>query len=329
LVEAVDNILDLTYFREFFPALAAKRLPLQLFYEVKSNLTREQIRMLSAAGVNRVQPGIESLSDHVLQLMRKGTTGLRNIQTLKWCHEYGVGADWNLLYGFPGETAADYQETLKLLPAIRFLGAPVAWGPVRMDRFSPYFETPGEFGMRDLRPFAPYFHLYPFREESVSRIAYYFEYKYDPAVDPTGFADPVVRVLEQWKRQPETGTLCCYYEGDTLVLSDSRSDATAPEFRLTGMEREVYEYCDEYRPGMTIVRRLRARFSGTVFEDAQVYTFLDSMVANRLMVTDGRHYLALAVRLPQSNDRREQAISEMAAEPAPVGAGSEFRVLQL
>jgi ribosomal peptide maturation radical SAM protein 1 len=101
LVAAVDNILDMAYFRDFLPGLAQQKLGLDIFYEVKANLSRRQLRLLQEAGVKRIQPGIESLSDHILQLMRKGTTGLQNIQLLKWCRDYGIHADWNLLYGFP------------------------------------------------------------------------------------------------------------------------------------------------------------------------------------------------------------------------------------
>ena len=76
---------------------------------MKANLTREQVRLLADAGVRHIQPGIESLSDHVLALMKKGVTGLRNVQLLKWCKEYGIEVDWNILYGFPGETREDYR----------------------------------------------------------------------------------------------------------------------------------------------------------------------------------------------------------------------------
>src|SRR5260370_24175623 len=107
-VEAVDNILDMKYFRDVLPALAEWKWPLQLFYEVKSNLSREQVHLLRDAGVRRIQPGIESLNDHILKLMKKGTTALRNIQLLKWCQEYGVTAEWSMLYGFPGETRPAY-----------------------------------------------------------------------------------------------------------------------------------------------------------------------------------------------------------------------------
>jgi ribosomal peptide maturation radical SAM protein 1 len=296
LVEAVDNILDMKYFRDLLPALAAKNRSAQIFYEVKANLTRKQVELLRDAGVNRIQPGIESMSDHVLKLMRKGTTALQNIQLLKWCKEYNILADWNVLYGFPGETRDDYQNILNLLPAIKFLGAPVAWGPVRMDRFSPYFNSPSEFGMRNLRSMSPYRHLYPFREESLSNIAYYFDYDYDPTIDPTGCAEEVVKYLEEWKRNPEMGSLCYDISTDgALLLLDSRSDATVRELALCGLERAAYEYCDQQQSLSAVVRYLRGAFPEADFGETQVRGFLDSLVANRLMVTDGTQYLALAV----------------------------------
>src|SRR5262249_18382464 len=144
-VEVVDNILDMRYFGSVLPELARRHIPAQLFFEVKANLTRDQVLTLKTAGVDRIQPGIESMSDHVLRLMRKGTTTLRNIQLLKWCQELGIIAEWNLLYGFPGETRQDYAEMLQLFPSIRFLRPPSACGPIRLDRFSPFFDAQSEF----------------------------------------------------------------------------------------------------------------------------------------------------------------------------------------
>src|SRR5262249_53544738 len=148
-----------------------------------------------------------SLSDHVLQRMRKGTTALRNIQLLKWCKEYNIAVDWNILYGFPGETREDYAAMLHLLPSIRFLQPPTACGPLRLDRFSPYYNAPAAFGFINVRPMAPYKYLYPFDDESLHRIAYYFDYDYEPGVDPTGYAALVVAYVEAWQREPERGAL--------------------------------------------------------------------------------------------------------------------------
>ena len=52
-------------------------------------------------------PRVPSPGD-ILRLMRKGVTAIQNIQTLKWCFEHDVEASWNILYGFPGERASQY-----------------------------------------------------------------------------------------------------------------------------------------------------------------------------------------------------------------------------
>lgn len=295
-VEIVDNILDMKYFNDMLPALADLGRSVSLFYEVKANLTREQVRILRDAGVRRIQPGIESMSDHVLKLMRKGTTALRNIQLLKWCKEYGIAVDWNILYGFPGETKEDYESMLELLPSIRFFDPPSACGPVRLDRFSPYFNEPAEFGIINIRPLAPYKYLYPFGDERLSRIAYYFDYGYQADIDPIGIASNVIDYVEDWQRNPELGTLSSDLQLDgTLVVLDTRFDSVKSKWVFSGPEKVAYEFCDELRSGAGVIRHLRREFPGINFTEMQVLDFLDSLVANKLMVKDGTHYLSLAI----------------------------------
>jgi ribosomal peptide maturation radical SAM protein 1 len=310
-VEAVDNILDMRYFDDMLPALAHAKRPMQLFYEVKANLQRRHIEILRDAGVRRIQPGIESMSDHVLKLMRKGTTALRNVQLLKWCREFNIAVDWNILYGFPGETRADYCSMLNLLQAIRFLQPPVACGPIRLDRFSPYFEAPSSFGISNVRPIAPYRHLYPFDSESLRQIAYYFDFDYEVAVDPNGAAADVIAYVAEWQRDPEIGLLYSIIQPDgTLILMDSRTDAALHELTLSGPERVAYEYCDGVQTLTSVVHHLSRKFSDQRFDERLVLDFLEYLVATKLMVTDGVHYLSLAICMKQA-----QPISELPVTP--------------
>lgn len=307
MVEVVDNILDMRYFDDLLPALAHAPLKPRLFYEVKANLSRCQVRALRDAGVYRIQPGLESMSDHVLRLMRKGTTALRNVQLLKWCKEYGVAVDWNILYGVPGETRDDYAKMLDRLLSIRFLPPPTGYGPVRLDRFSPYFEAPSTFGFTQVRPMTPYRYLYPFPPDSLDRIAYYFDYEYDPGVDPTGFADEVITFIQAWQRTPESGLLSCTLRPDgSLVLIDTRTDAVLPHLVLTGLEQAAYQYCDSLHSVSSVSRYLRETFVDARISDGRVRAFLDSLVANRLMVTDGDHYLSLAIGASSVSPQVEQ-----------------------
>ena len=103
----VDNILDFRYFDTLIPRLAGSPLKLDLFYALKANLRKDQLRALRDAGISKIQPGIESLSDDVLRRMRKGETALQNIQLLKWCRELGLKTAWNLIWWFPGEPAEE------------------------------------------------------------------------------------------------------------------------------------------------------------------------------------------------------------------------------
>jgi len=334
MIEAVDNILDMKYFNDMLPALARARRSLQLFYEVKANLSRQHLRLLRDAGVYRIQPGIESMSDHILKLMRKGTTALRNIQLLKWCAEYNITAEWNILYGFPGETLEDYQRMLELLPAIRHLRPPTACGPVRLDRFSPYYNAPAEFGLRNVRPMAAYKYLYPLADtESLQRIAYYFDYDYEPGVDPTGYAARVIEYAAEWRRDTEAGTLSSVRRSDgTIALIDTRAGTLLPQLLLSGLEQTAYDYCDEIRSGRSVVQHLRKQFPETEFADRQVIEFLDSLVANMLMATDGENYLSLAIQThtvqPSQNPNVYPQAKQSLQKPASSFLRAELKVLQ-
>ena len=86
-VHVVDNILDIRYFKTVLPELARRLLGIELFYETKAKLKKDQLKLFRDAGVLEIQPGVESFGDAVLQLMRKGVSALQNIQLLN-----GVGS---------------------------------------------------------------------------------------------------------------------------------------------------------------------------------------------------------------------------------------------
>jgi ribosomal peptide maturation radical SAM protein 1 len=171
-IDSVDNIMPKNYMTEVFPNLNTPP-GMSIFYEVKADLSEEDVAVLAKAGVTKVQPGIESLATTTLKLMKKGTSVFTNLMLLRNCATYGVNPAWNLLVGFPGEEENVFKKYIEDLPLLTHLKPPDGVFPVRFDRYSPYFVKAKEYEL-DLHPVDYYGLIYPFSKDSLANLAYFF-----------------------------------------------------------------------------------------------------------------------------------------------------------
>jgi ribosomal peptide maturation radical SAM protein 1 len=202
--DAVDNIIDPRYLTKLLPAIIEGRREYHIFYEVKANLTRAQLKTLAAAGVTRLQPGLESLSSAVLSLMDKGVRAAQNVNLLRWARYYGIAIGWNILWGFPGETAADYATQAAAIPHLAHLQPPAGANRIWLERFSPLFTQAARFPMRRREPEASYRWVYPSAMD-IERVAYFFDYELEEALDPaayTALSDAVGQWSSAWQAGP-------------------------------------------------------------------------------------------------------------------------------
>lgn len=299
----VDNILDMKYFRQVLPSLADEGDAL-LFYETKANLTRPQVEMLSRAGVRWIQPGIESLHDGVLKLLKKGCSAATNVQLLKWAFNSGIWVMWNHLHGAPGEDPAWYDEVAQWLPLISHLQPPGGGGitRIRYDRFSPYFNEAKAFGL-SLTPYPAYAHAYPVAEAAIGEQAYFFLHDGDVPPTPTRFRalmvewadlfyDPLTRAGDLPERS-DTAPVLMMTETDGLIrIRDTRPCAVAERHDLTDLESRICRACDAARSGAAIGEAVRA--SGSDADDAAVAAGIAALVDKRIVVDLGGHLLCLA-----------------------------------
>jgi ribosomal peptide maturation radical SAM protein 1 len=288
---AVDNIMSFEYFRDLLPALKARNPGISLFYEIKSNLRREQVELLRDAGVLALQPGIESLSSRVLKLMRKGVTAIQNVQLLRFCREYGIEIAWNLLYGFPGETQEDYVATSSVIAAITHLKPPGMAAAIRLDRFSPNYDQAENFGLVEIQPFSMYPSIYPFPPESVANLAYFFEYKYADGRQPESYIQPVIDQVREWRNNGSGDLIKRYGKDPELMVEDTRKHDAPRFYPFNGLQREIYDFCDEIQSGTGITGFAASRGASP----DSVEPFLDQLVGERLMLREGNQYLSLAV----------------------------------
>jgi ribosomal peptide maturation radical SAM protein 1 len=246
-VSVVDNILDMKYFDNFIPNLVKQKLNLQLFYEVKSNLRKSQVAQLSNAGITLIQPGIESLSDNILKLMRKGVRALQNIQLLKWCKEYNITPIWNVLWGFPGESEEDYKMFENLVPKLIHLSPPGAAAMIRLDRFSPNFDTPNDFGISNIQPYPAYYYIYKdVPKEAINDLAYYFTFGTDEnQYIIANYTRKLAVEIAIWQKSFEFSDLFFVDDDEFLTIYDFRSLYASPETQLSGLSRSLYLKCDQ------------------------------------------------------------------------------------
>ena len=286
-----DNILDNRYYKTLLPELAEKNIGVSFGWEVKANIKKEQMALLSKAGVTFIQPGIESLNEDVLKLINKGTTRLINISTLKWGKQFGVNISWNLLYGFPGEDPLEYKRTLRLIPLLYHLEPPILYQHVRFERFSRYINNPSFFGIKKLKPLRVYYLIYHgLDKDLINDIAFNFDVEYD---DYSGsYAQELQEAVELWQLRATEASLSLFSRGDSITIEDTRNQQNKRKFSYEGLAARLYLLCDTAK---SLASLLQASKITGYLEEKQAEMILDEFIKEGLMIKDSNKYLSLAV----------------------------------
>ncbi|MEW6363688.1 MAG: RiPP maturation radical SAM C-methyltransferase [Acidobacteriota bacterium] len=299
---ACDNSIDMRWFDTLFPELVRAQKPYRLYYELMSNLRKDQVRLMREAGVTWIWCGVESLHSKLLKLINKGCKAYQNVQFVKWCRQYGIFVAWNVMCDFPGEEDEWYGEMAELLPLLTHLQPPRGFVRLRLDRFSHYHDKAKEYGL-ELRPseLAPY--VYPLDEEQMRGFTYFFEDEartLHPLVSSL-FTRPGMRAaageMGWWKKafwSNNLPVLAMSQSDSEIRIRDTRPVAVSSTFTLHGIEREIYLRCDEACRKATLKTFLEKQG----YDKDEVEAAVERLLEQKLMVElDGR-LLALAVEEP-------------------------------
>jgi ribosomal peptide maturation radical SAM protein 1 len=296
---ACDNIMDMKHVDGLFGPLAARDDGYQFFYFTKSNLTREQLRLMYQGGVRLIFPGIESLSTHVLKLMRKGVTRLQNVNLLKWSTYYGIELGYFLLHGFPGEVPEDYVEELETMRLVTHLAPPMDSFRLRVDRFSPNFYDHDLFPTEWRRPVQVYNYIYP-AHVNMEEAAYFFEYRSAHNLVPEEAHQAARDLISAWGDDWATGRRARMVyrriDGD-LVIDDSRSDLDRPTcFTLQELDAAVYEaFSSAPRTPAQVCAALCAECSSLQPDEESIADGCNAFCEAGLMIGEAGKYLSLAI----------------------------------
>lgn len=247
----VDNIIDINYFVTVLPELVGSGL--SIFCETKSNLREDQVALFQRAGVTSIQPGIESLNTAALAHMHKGARAATQLELLKWCLTYGVKPLWFYLYGFPGEDVDWYWNDIALISRLVHLPPPGNPNPVVIDRYSPLFRNPREFGLTNLRPAWNADLIYAGLDDPARfHLSYHFGADLPQATVPE-YEVPLWEAVDAWQQLYRQGAFLTQEVGDeTTLIVDGRHPDRHDTYLLCGTAHELYRQMRTAQPRISL-----------------------------------------------------------------------------
>lgn len=279
----VDNIIPQNFYREMLPKLVDNNSEITYFYEIKSNANYEELLSLKNAKVMRIQPGIESLSTHILKCMKKGVTAIQNISILVNSARLGIFVDWNILLNIPGETDESVESMFDIIPMLYHLQPPDASSPFRLDRHSPVFLNPEDNGIRNIKPVASYFEMYPeLNQSEVFNLAYHFDFEENRTSKRIILHEKIQELIDVWKLEKYSlnHTVC---DDGVIEISDSRF-GNVEKYRLSDTCSHLYLKILNEKNSISL--RKLVDFS---LED------LDFLISNRLLYKEFDRVIALSL----------------------------------
>jgi ribosomal peptide maturation radical SAM protein 1 len=311
-ISMTDSIMPRSYFRTLLPRLQREAPKVSLQYEQKANLSLEQVLAIRAAGIDQIQPGIETLSTSCAKRMRKGVTASQNIDVMRYAVSAKLAINWSLLTHFPGEEAEELRGMLALVPLLRHLAPPGIMAPISIDRFSPYFDHPDDHAVTNVRPIEDYADVLPAHVQARS-VAYFFTADYDCASNR--HPEIVSRMKEEvaawraaWSKKTALPMLSVQRAssvygasvGTDFVLIDTRGlPGTAPVRPLTR----------DQASSLLVKRRLTDGESGGWAVDDKLAVVLDGCVVP-LATAEPEILLEF-----EAEDRRERGLAAAASKP--------------
>jgi ribosomal peptide maturation radical SAM protein 1 len=296
MIEMVDNVMPRSYIKKVLPYIENPEKQV-ILYETRADYNKGEIKILSQAGVTRIQAGIESLATDVHEVMNKGVNVLQCITMLKLCVSYRVYLIWNLIVGFPGMNDSMYRQLMEIIPKLTHLVPPQALSVLRFDRYSSYWHEPGIYDL-DLQPARFYRYLYPYDNEFLSNVAYFFDdsnlssQRYRLLIE---YFPQLMTLVDRWKKQWRNGKKNIYPKlyrvprGKNIYIHDSR-DSPGEEYPISPLEDNILKLLEEPMTGDSLKENFPHESPGNI---SAALAHLDN---NRLLFKERGKVLSLVLR---------------------------------
>jgi len=122
--------------RGFLQARRRFRWTFQASTDLICRMSDEEVELLAASGVSHIGFGTESASPEVLRRMNKAHQEIPDMfEAARKCRRAGIRSTFNLIFGYPGESESDRNQTLRVMGEIAERFDNVTFSP---NLFTPY-----------------------------------------------------------------------------------------------------------------------------------------------------------------------------------------------
>ena len=175
---------------------------------------------------------------------------------MKWAMYYGIEVNWNILIGFPGETNEDYRNQIDLIRLLFHLPPPECVGDLYLERFSPYFSRPEEYGVTIKAPGEAYSYVYDSPDIDLFKIAYDFEFTSENEIDPE-LRSELLHTAQEWKERHQSDDipyLIFTKSMNFVTIYDDRTAGNTVKKRLEGPSAWTLLFCNESAKSMDQIK---------------------------------------------------------------------------
>ena len=291
-----DCVTNINLFNKLFSSASMKKKFPHLFGIFRANLKKEDLKRLKQVDRNGLQIdiGIESLSPEVLQLMKKGSSILQNIQILKWCTELNIQIYWAIIFGSINDSIDDYKKMVSIIEKIYHLFPPERIHPISIRKNSRLFEIISKNKLRKIEPENEYKYIYPFKKELIWKLANSF-YLPDECEKNKIIGRIINQSVQIWYSIWEKGLGKSLLMKDFyffLLIFDYRPNAKFHFYFLKKEYRIIYKFCDTKKNFPSIISMCD---NHSINSKIELQIILDYFCINDLMLKINNEYLSIAI----------------------------------
>jgi radical SAM superfamily enzyme YgiQ (UPF0313 family) len=252
--------------------------------------------LLHQAGFKTIQTGIETFSRNYLKKMNKGTRIIDNIAALKFCREYGIKNEYNLIINFPNEEFIDFQQTIDTISLFKQYLDPPRISSFVVGYKSLIYDNLEKYNIKSLKKKRTDKIMFP-EHILQQNIQFFYDYNQLNTTEKYNWKG----LVENWKQEREhlkiqsiksnktVDELIFYYiDGVNFIkIYDKRNINNINIFILNEIERKIFLDCKN------IITYDQLKLNHQTVDEQKMKSILDDLIEQGIIYQEDDCFLSL------------------------------------